>query len=127
MTFKPTLSFLSPTASFYQPESPVTADSLFTAIESEIDNKTKQLQQLVNSCKREEACLIIENVSSRNYRTDIRKAFLQWAYTVREMNNEQMQKDRNRWRMHAAANMEIDLQAWYHALFYQEVYECCSS
>eukprot|EP01035_Chromulina_nebulosa_P041361 gene41361-55947_t len=33
-----------------------------------------------------------------------------------------MEVDRHRWRLHATANQEIDLQAWYHALFFKEVY-----
>lgn len=33
----------------------------------------------------------------------------------------QMNRDRYRWRLHAIANEDIDLQAWYHALFFMEV------
>jgi len=38
------------------------------------------------------------------------------------MNDSKMNRDRHRWRLHAIANEDIDLQAWYHALFYLEVY-----
>jgi hypothetical protein len=33
-----------------------------------------------------------------------------------------MHNDRFRWRLHAISNHDLDLQAWYHAIFYQEVY-----
>ena len=49
-------------------------------------------------------------------------AFKRWIEVVKTTNDHKMVEDRHRWRLHATANQEIDLQAWYHSLFYKEVY-----
>eukprot|EP00605_Chrysophyceae_sp_TOSAG23-4_P000065 GSChrysophyteH1.ASY1.ANO1.67.1 assembled CDS len=38
------------------------------------------------------------------------------------MNKHLLHADRQRWRLHAAANQDTDLQAWYHSLFFEEIY-----
>lgn len=100
---------------------PGDAESLFRSIDWDITKKAKQLLDLANSCRKEEACLIVEKVLSRFHRDVLYTAFSQWTSVTKDTNNDKMEKDRNRWRMHAAANQDIDLQAWYHALFYKEV------
>jgi hypothetical protein len=84
--------------------------------------REEQLLQLVFYLRLKEGYMIMEKLSAR--RTNNRKdtAFKQWVKVIRETNMPKMTKDRYRWRLHATANQEIDLQAWYHALFYLEVY-----
>lgn len=41
---------------------------------------------------------------------------------MRAMNADSKNKDKHRWRLHAVANMDIDLQAWYHSIFHDQVY-----
>eukprot|EP01034_Spumella_vulgaris_P037121 gene37121-45797_t len=61
--------------------------------------------------------------SIQTFRTKLMgSAFKHWINTTRDENTASMCHDRTRWRLHATANQDIDLQAWYHALFYQEVY-----
>lgn len=56
-------------------------------------------------------------------RTDIlQSVFGKWAARVQESNKVHMEEDRSRWRRHALANQGLDLQAWYHAIYYKEVY-----
>jgi len=51
-----------------------------------------------------------------------RTAFHRWSRLVYCENREKMNQDRAQWRLHAIANSERDLQAWYHATFSPEVY-----
>jgi len=53
-----------------------------------------------------------------------RMAMAQWQGAVFEANGSDMDADKRRWRLHAVANMEMDLQAWYHAVFSKEVRTC---
>ena len=48
--------------------------------------------------------------------------FQSWVSFVQIRNDRLMKADRNRWYLHASANQDFDLQAWYHATFYEEVY-----
>lgn len=52
----------------------------------------------------------------------LRVGFQMWTKCVRNINTQRMNEDKWRWRLHAVANQDLDLQAWYHAIFYQEVY-----
>lgn len=82
----------------------------------------EQLLEMCRFLRYKEAYMLIERVVSA-FRTNCKSAaFKQWVYTVKEENSLKMTKDRSRWRLHATANQDIDLQAWYHALFYLEVY-----
>lgn len=84
--------------------------------------KEEQLQQLTTYLRYKEGYILLEkNVLGFNYRR-LNNALRQWVRVVKDSNEKKMEEDRNRWHLHAAANLEIDLQAWYHALFYQEVY-----
>jgi hypothetical protein len=49
-------------------------------------------------------------------------ALKKWMALVGAENAEKMDEDRECWRSHATANMETDLQAWYHAVFHTDVY-----
>lgn len=83
--------------------------------------KNEHLLQLCSYLRYKEAYMTIEKITSEYRYRWLASAFKYWVNIVRCENNQNMTKDRNRWRLHAAANQEIDLQAWYHALFYQEV------
>lgn len=113
------LSALPPVGSHQH--QPMDAETLFKAMDRDISRKAQELLDLASVCRKEEACLVVEKIMSRFHRDVLMAAFSQWSALTKDTNNDKMIKDRNRWRMHAAANQEIDLQAWYHALFYQEV------
>lgn len=52
----------------------------------------------------------------------LKSRFNKWAQYTKNINQQSMVKDRKRWRFHAVCNQGIDLQAWYHAVYYKEVY-----
>ena len=83
--------------------------------------KEEHLLQMCYYLRYKEAYMLVERVVSR-FRTSCKSAaFQQWVRVVKDENGQKMVKDRSRWRLHASANQDIDLQAWYHALFYMEV------
>lgn len=94
---------------------------LFRSVTCETVLKEEQLMQLSHHLKQKEACMVLDKVLSSYYGRIQSSALTFWVEHVKEANDARMRKDRDRWRLHAAANQEIDLQAWYHALFYQEV------
>lgn len=83
--------------------------------------KQEQLLQLNNHFKTQEAMIILNNFMNRFLFRKLSQSFFRWIQKVKNHHDEDMKKDRHRWRLHAASNQELDLQAWYHALFYQEV------
>jgi len=89
--------------------------------ECESNLRQEQLLQLTHNLKTKEGYMIIDNFRVRYLVSVLNSAFRHWVYTIRDANEPKMIEDRHRWRLHATANQEIDLQAWYHALFYQEV------
>ena len=51
----------------------------------------------------------------QNRANNLRRVALdRWIECVRSINDAPMQRDRQRWTLHAAACLEGDLQAWYH-------------
>lgn len=52
----------------------------------------------------------------------LKSRFNKWAQYTKYVNHQSMINDRKRWRFHAVCNQGIDLQAWYHAVYYKEVY-----
>jgi hypothetical protein len=71
---------------------------------------------------RKECVSLIERGLRESISSRCQEAFKKWTAFVRGVNAESMQHDRARWRLHAAANQETDLQAWYHSTFHKEVY-----
>jgi len=72
--------------------------------------------------KRAEAISIVSNRLRTTCTSLICQAMEQWKHVIRHMNNEDMNEDKRRWRLHAISNMDNDLQAWYHCVFSREVY-----
>jgi hypothetical protein len=98
------------------PQTMVLKASLCKAI-----TKEEQLQQLVAYLKYKEGYILLER-SVFKYRQRLTgSAFKHWVSGVRDENEEKMDRDRSRWRLHATSNLDVDLQAWYHALFFKEV------
>lgn len=83
--------------------------------------KEEQLIQMCFYLRYKEAYMIVEKVRAKYLNDCKASAFMHWIRVVKDANTPKMEKDRHRWRLHATANQEIDLQAWYHALFYLEV------
>lgn len=90
---------------------------------SDAAQKEEQLIQLCFYLRYKEAYILVEKVRNRYLNEWKNSAFSHWVRVVKDVNMSKMEKDRHRWRLHATANQEIDLQAWYHALFYLEVNE----
>ena len=49
-------------------------------------------------------------------------AIEKWLKFVTVSNDDSKKKDKHRWWLHAVANMDVDLQAWYHSIFHEQVY-----
>lgn len=84
--------------------------------------KEEQLNQLITYLRYKEGYIGLERNVLQLQSRRVGSAFKQWIRATKDANDEHMTADRERWRLHAASNLEIDLQAWYHALFYKEVY-----
>mmetsp|Transcript_35159 Transcript_35159/g.35800 ORF Transcript_35159/g.35800 Transcript_35159/m.35800 type:complete len:486 (-) Transcript_35159:79-1536(-) len=72
--------------------------------------------------KGREGALIVDKILNRMYYSTLKYGFMMWTEHLKELNSEKMILDKTRWRLHAASNMDLDLQAWYHTVFYHEVY-----
>lgn len=70
----------------------------------------------------EGSLLLLDSVARRRSARLLLVAWRQWASFVRLCNQRRMAEDRSQWRLHAVANADRDLQAWYHAAFGAEVY-----
>jgi len=64
----------------------------------------------------------LDSLLSRKRAEKLQSVFGKWAEKVQKVNKKRMEEDRSRWRYHALANQGLDLQAWYHAIYYKEVY-----
>lgn len=88
----------------------------------QINIKQEMLLQLCSSLKAKEGAMIVEKVLLKTSAGLLKSGFDTWTHFIRETNSQRMNDDKWRWRLHAASNQDMDLQAWYHAIFYQEVY-----
>lgn len=82
----------------------------------------ENLYQLTSCLRLKEGDIVFRRLVERKNERNLSSAFYHWTGFVRSLNLEKMDLDRSRWRLHAIANQELDLQAWYHAVFYHEVY-----
>lgn len=78
--------------------------------------------QLSWAARCKEANYTIEKISIQTQKYKLETAMKHWVSFVKKHNAAQLSRDRMRWRLHAVSNENTDLQAWYHGLFYQEVY-----
>lgn len=76
----------------------------------------------IKHLKYKESVCILEKYLLKKLNNLTRLGFTEWIDYVKVSNDEYMINDRNRWRLHTASNLDNDLQAWYHTLFYLEVY-----
>lgn len=87
---------------------------------------TAALEESVRSqlatIKRQESCILMTKHFGLTCHRLIQAYLNHWKNVTRDRNLLEMESDRTRWRLHAYANMDIDLQAWYHAIFNGEVY-----
>jgi hypothetical protein len=81
----------------------------------------KQLQLKLHASYKQGAFYLF-NYFEKSYYFQTKRAMVKWIVVVKSINADNMEKDKYRWRLHAVANMDIDLQAWYHCVFYDEVY-----
>jgi hypothetical protein len=84
--------------------------------------RQEKLMQFNDALSRKESVVTIGSKFLHSASSRCQEAFSKWTLFVRDANNEYMHCDRGRWRLHAAANQETDLQAWYHSTFHKEVY-----
>ena len=96
--------------------------SQFDTFEFRTEVRQEKLQQFNDSISRKESIIVLEKVLRNHVTNSCMYAFRRWTNFVRKENEEAMNCDRERWRLHAAANQEGDLQAWYHSCFYKQVY-----
>lgn len=100
-----------------------------SAIERSMRNATyrialekERLYQQTSFLECTEGALIMENFINRTYFYQLKHSFSHWTQFTRKANLKAMVEDKDRWRLHAMSNEDIDLQAWYHAAFFNEVY-----
>ena len=84
--------------------------------------RQEKVLQFNDMLSRKECVSLIEKGLKESITSRCQDAFKKWTAYVRAVNSESMHSDRARWRLHAAANQETDLQAWYHSTFHKEVY-----
>ena len=84
--------------------------------------RQEKLLQFNDITGRKDGVITLEAILLKHIFQRCTLAFERWKNFVRKENDGYMQQDRERWRLHAAANQEGDLQAWYHSTFYKEVY-----
>ena len=82
----------------------------------------EMLYQLTACLRLKEGDLVYRRLVTQRDDRQLSTAFYRWTHFVKQHNLNNMNRDRQRWRLHAIANQELDLQAWYHAVFYSEVY-----
>lgn len=96
--------------------------ALANALFVELAMKQELTHQLIASLTFQDGLTTFCSIIARNNHAQSRIAWSKWAKYVHEENTPAMLEDRQRWRYHAISNQELDLQAWYHAVYYQEVY-----
>lgn len=69
-----------------------------------------------------EGAFVMCNFAEKSYTATMKSALNKWLQFVTVANEENKSRDKHRWWLHAVANMDIDLQAWYHAIFHDQVY-----
>lgn len=81
----------------------------------------KMFQLRKHACMKEGALTLVSFIE-KSYNFQTKRVMEKWIDFVRKTNTENKTKDKRRWRLHAVANMDIDLQAWYHSIFHDQVY-----
>eukprot|EP01035_Chromulina_nebulosa_P020653 gene20653-26778_t len=90
--------------------------------EYEVAIKYEQIFQFHKYLQYKEAFLILEKLCHKALFNHKSHGINQWIEYVKLENESKMNEDRKRWRLHTVSNQENDLQAWYHVVFYHEVY-----
>jgi hypothetical protein len=88
----------------------------------QISIQQEKLYQLRKHASMKEGALTLVTFIEKSYSFQTRRAVDKWIEYVRFVNADSKTKDKQRWRLHAIANMDIDLQAWYHSIFHEQVY-----
>lgn len=87
-----------------------------------IVTQQEKLYQLHVHSSYKEGAFVLFHFFEKSYLTVVEGAIKRWVQFVAETNAERKKADKQRWRLHAVANMDIDLQAWYHSIFHDQVY-----
>lgn len=91
-------------------------------ITTELMLKSEDTYCRLTSQKYMEGIQRLDIILSQKRSDTLQSFFGKWADHVQKNNTKHVQEDRSRWRHHALANQGLDLQAWYHAIYYKEVY-----
>jgi hypothetical protein len=71
------------------------------------------------------ASLTLVELDSRAWNVRVENltvAFVKWVTFTSNANTDLMKRDKDRWCLHAKASEDLDLQAWYHHTFSDEIY-----
>ncbi len=101
------------------------SDSLVKALDLadfHVALKLEQTHQLDHALRTQGCMLAVDKYIHQKAAELKKRVFAQWSRLVGDMNDASMRNDRARWRLHAAASQDMDLQAWYHSCFHKEVY-----
>jgi ACT domain-containing protein len=91
-------------------------------IEFKLAAEQEKIYQFIETAKRHEGVAIIEKAMNAKKQASLSMAMSTWASHIAEINAVRMESDKLRWRLHAATNIDNDLQAWYHSAFSNEIY-----
>lgn len=91
-------------------------------IEFKLVAEQEKVYQFIETAKRQEGVVIIEKVLNAKRQASLSMAMSIWTLHIAEINADRMESDKLRWRLHAATNIDNDLQAWYHSAFSNEIY-----
>lgn len=84
--------------------------------------RTEHCYQLSSVLRWKEAVILLDKAAQNNAHRLLMAGFARWTVFIHATNKVLMDKDCYRWRLHASVNLDTDLQAWYHAVFCNEVY-----
>lgn len=93
-----------------------------SVLEFKIVSEQEKVFQFITSMNRREGAVLVEKNMYSKRRALLSMAIDTWSKYVAETNRTKMVADKSRWRLHAATNIDNDLQAWYHSAFSSEIY-----
>ena len=101
---------------------PEDARDLLSFAQVQAETRIEQSLQLNQALAWREAAILAQTWLHKRLHINLKAAFQFWCKVIHDTNEVEMLRDRQRWRLHAAASEDTDLQAWYHSTFHGEVY-----
>lgn len=88
----------------------------------DISAREEKVHQNTLAARKRQGVLLAGKILHNSYIHSVKLALYKWTAFVSAANHIKMVADRALWRLHAASSTGKDLQAWYHAVFFREIY-----